>query len=498
MKNYLICVFILFQFVSYSQPGSLDATFGTGGKRYISMGGLPLSDIVTSTTIQSDGKILIGGYAYDLTTYGFALCRLKTDGSLDGSFGVDGKVITSFGNYEDKALGMVIQPDGKIILVGVTYNSTNNDVAMVRYNTNGTLDNSFGVSGKVVTPLGTNNDCGYAVALQTNGKIVVGGSVYNGSNYDFALMRYNSNGFLDNTFGSGGIATTDFGISTDEIYTIAIQNDGKIVAAGYTLQGTFYSIALARYNSNGSLDNSFNGIGKLITTLPYEAQAYTMLTQNDGKILIGGRTWQPESVILIRYSSNGSLDTSFGSGGIVATEIDGVYAWANSIKVQSDDKVLVAACSPSGQFILLRYNSNGTLDSGFDSDGIVMANLSGDYVSSTSVALQNDGKIVLAGNGMFFTIMRFNGGTINIDEQEYNSLISIYPIPAHNSFTISLNGQSSMVYGQLQIFDVMGRIAHEQSLNHKSEIITHKLSPGIYFLQVRAGQKVFTEKLVVE
>ena len=164
-----------------------------------------------------------------------------------------GKVTTAIGSSNDICNSIAIQSDGKIVAGGYSDNGTNNDFAVVRYNTNGSLDTTFNGTGKVTTAIGISGDGCYSIAIQSDGKIVAGGYSYNGTNNDFAVVRYNTNGSLDTTF-NGGIITTPIGISGDVCLSIAIQSDGKIVAGGYSYNGANYDFAVVRYNTNGSLD----------------------------------------------------------------------------------------------------------------------------------------------------------------------------------------------------------------------------------------------------
>ncbi len=229
--------------------------------------------MLTSLAIQPNGKIVVAGQAYNPNTGNtdFALARYNSNGSLDNSFDGDGKLTTDFFGSDDYASSLAIQPNGKIVVAGQTYNPNtfNSDFALARYNSNGTLDNSFDGDGKLTGFYLAGNTKFTAIALQTDGKIVVAGQAYNPNtgNYDFALARYNSNGSLDNSFDGDGKLTTDFNGYDDYATSLAIQTNGKIVVAGQAHNNnTGYSdFALARYNSNGTLDNSFDGDGKLTT-----------------------------------------------------------------------------------------------------------------------------------------------------------------------------------------------------------------------------------------
>jgi uncharacterized delta-60 repeat protein/RHS repeat-associated protein len=358
-----------------SSDGTLDSGFGSSGTvvTSISEPGLAGRRVMRGF----GGKI----YAAGTSSGDFALTRYNEDGSLDTAFGSSGVVTTSFGGT-DVAYGMAIQEDGKVILVG----SSSGSFAIARYNTDGTLDNSFDSDGKVTT---TGLGDAYGVAIQADGKIVVAGWV--GS--DFSVARYNSDGSLDTSFDGDGKLTTNIGTSHDEAYDVAIQSDGKIVVAGK--KGLSGSFALARYNTDGSLDTSFDSDG--IVTTSGTGDGYSLAIQPDGKILLAGE-FDGGGVIdfvIARYNTNGSLDTSFDADGKVTTDFGGSEG-AYSITLQNDGKIVAAGYKGTTHFALARYNSNGSLDTSFDTDGKLTTQI-GTSSYALSVMIQPDGKIVAAG-----------------------------------------------------------------------------------------------------
>jgi uncharacterized delta-60 repeat protein len=399
-------------------PGSLDGCFGTGGKVTTSIS--PSFDEAYAIAIQSDGKFVVAGGKGGYLDRDFALARYNTNGGLDTTFGTGGKVITTFAPSDDAAYGIAIQSDGKILLAG----GSSFDFAIARYNTNGSLDTTFDTDGKVITPITPNTtafqgeDFAKAIAIQNDGKIVLAGKTYNGpdlySAYDFALARYNTNGSLDTTFDTDGIVTTTFGVSSsDEAHAIAIQIDGKILVSG----GSDGEFALARYNSNGSLDPTFDTDGKVTT--PTVSNAYDIAVQSDGKIVLAGRSYNGTNYdfALARYNTNGSLDTTFDTDGKVITPIGSSADFAYDIAIQSDGKIVLAGESYNGtdyDFALARYNTNGSLDAIFGTGGKVTTTFgSSSSDRANGMVIQSDGKIVLAGesyNGTpdDFALARYN------------------------------------------------------------------------------------------
>src|SRR3990172_6011894 len=231
--------------------GSPDPTFGVNGIVTTDFDN-GSNDVGNAIALQPDGKIVVAGYGGQFI--GFTLARYNSDGSLDTTFDGDGKVAADFGSpYKAGLAALALQPDGKIIVAGQSSNGSNNDFTLVRYNNDGSPDVSFGANGKVTTDFGNSDDFCYAVALQPDGKIVMAGRSSNGNDFDFALARYNSDCSLDDAFGEAGKVIADFG--ADWGSAVVIQPDGRIlVSAGPTL---------ARYNSDGSLDTTFGQGGSL-------------------------------------------------------------------------------------------------------------------------------------------------------------------------------------------------------------------------------------------
>src|SRR5262245_40663464 len=235
-----------------------------------------------------------------------------TPGALDSSFGQGGKVTTSLGSGYNVAKALVQQPDGRLVAAGSGSNGSNNDYALARYNPDGSLDTTFNGTGKVTTAIGPGGDGAYDLALQPDGKLVAAGVSYNGANDDFSLVRYNSNGSLDTSFNGTGKVTTAIGSSYDDANALVLQPDGKLVAAGYTYNGSNYDFALVRYNPNGSLDSSFNGTGKVTTAIgPNQDTADALALQPDGKLVAAGSSVSGSDALLaiVRYNPNGTLDS---------------------------------------------------------------------------------------------------------------------------------------------------------------------------------------------
>jgi uncharacterized delta-60 repeat protein len=332
---------------------------------------------------------------------GAASAASAAPGDLDPSFGAGGKVTTNFGSGSNGGYGVALQADGKIVAVGRS--------GVARYNVDGGLDASFGSGGKVTTSFGS----AFAVAIQGDGKIVaVGATAPAGFCCLFAIARFNVDGSLDASFGSGGQVTTAFG-GDSEARAVAIQADGRIVVAGSKYDPFSPGLAIARYDSDGSLDASFGTGGKLTMSFGGVADSANAVgLQPDGKILLAGGGGSSNDFILARLNIDGSLDSSFGANGKVSTDFGGFDA-ARAVAIESDGKV-VAAGNGNNRFALARYNADGSLDSSFNGTGRVTTTFTGQNIeAANALALQDDGKIVAVGQAFLnfagnFVIARYN------------------------------------------------------------------------------------------
>jgi uncharacterized delta-60 repeat protein len=433
---------------AHALPEALDPTFGGDGIVTTRIGDTGDTEVAFAMARQLDGKLVVAGIWED----DFAVARYHADGSLDtdsdsdpGShFSDDGKIVTPMSADEtitaraDEARAVVIQPDGKIVVAGFANalpqsDGLSGDFALARYNPDGTLDNGFDGDGKVITSMGTSDGAAYALARQSDGKLVAAGRSESGSSSDFALARYNTDGSLDTSsdstpasaFDGDGKASADVSSTSnaDQAAAIAIQSDGKIVTAGLAnpTGGSFQEdFALARFNSDGTLDNGFDADGKVTTSISTSSnpsdEAHALVIQADGKLVAAGEAnMNPDNFALVRYNDNGTLDTTFDGDGKVTTSLSpvGNTSVAHGLALQGDGKLVAAGRAANfGQvpnsnvftfhndFALARYNTNGSLDTTFDADGRVTTEIAPTPQSDVAraVLVDPDGKAVAAGH----------------------------------------------------------------------------------------------------
>ncbi|PYT00621.1 MAG: hypothetical protein DMF63_06185 [Acidobacteria bacterium] len=405
LRSSLNLFLLLFLFTGISSnvpasPGDLDPTFSFDGISSDGIGSGTYND-GQAGAVQTDGKIVIAGRAqYGSANPTCGVSRYNPDGSIDTTFDFDGRAFVPV-NDSFHCWTMAIQPDGKIIVAGDRFGGTPRGFGLARFNPDGSLDNSFDGDGRVVTDVGSTTYRLSAIAIQPDGKIVAAGNVFTGATTDILLIRYNSDGSVDNSFDGDGKVITSVGTGTDEAHAVAIQADGKIVAAGYANSNSDFDFVLVRYNADGSLDSSFDTDGKVITHIGDASGAEAVTIQPDGKIVAAGEGGGgPNSEFAVaRYNLNGSLDTSFDMDGIVTTPMGTGYDFADDVKIQADGKILLTGDREQADdydFALARYNTDGSLDTSFDGDGKVTTNFGDDDVAVT-VSLQSNGKLVAVG-----------------------------------------------------------------------------------------------------
>jgi uncharacterized delta-60 repeat protein len=400
-------------FTTHAAPGNLDTTFGSGTGKVISAIGSG-EDTARALAVQPDGKIVVAGSCSNGSDDDLCIARYNANGTLDATFGSGGKVLTMVGEYGDNAYALAVQPDGKIVVAGSCYDLSY-EFCLARYSANGVLDATFGIDGKVITAATILEDSANALTIQPDGKLVVAGHCYHGGiGTDFCLARYSANGELDATFGSAGLVFTDLSTYDDKARALVVQSDGKILVAGSCPD----SFCLARYNANGVLDATFGSSGTVIA-FSGSSNGHVLALQHDGRIVVAGECYAVGwDFCLARFSANGALDPSFGSSGKVATPMGSGNDYVRALALQPDGKIVVAGHCVNGSntnFCLARYSASGALDTSFNTTGKVFSPIVASDSVATALALQPDGKIVVAGycsNGSNndFCVARYEGG----------------------------------------------------------------------------------------
>lgn len=380
--------------------GTIDSSYGKNGFS------VAVEMIDAAAALQSDGKIVVVGAT---TSFGsdFIVARFDTSGKLDAPFGNKGVTITDAGSETDALSSVVIQSNGKIVAGGLTSRNGINQFALIRYKKDGTIDSAYGSQGLVVTNFG--NACNInSIALQKDNKVVAVGNYNNGSTSDFAIARYLNTGALDLTFNGTGEVTSNFG-NSDNAISVALDTTGKIVVGGYYTDPSNNShFEIARYTTNGALDSSFNGSGVTGTNFGSNQEYLGAIAlQTNGEIIAGGNIWDGQSyseLAFARFNVDGSVDNSFGIGGQALDPMgSNDYDYLYSLTVAENGQILSGGYTMSNNwsyFTVIRLNPDGNLDSSFASDGNLLGYYPGNSISYLGAMVQTDGKIVVNGTSI--------------------------------------------------------------------------------------------------
>jgi uncharacterized delta-60 repeat protein len=402
--------------------GTPDAAFAGDGTSSVQIG--TGEGTAQAIAIQADNKLVVAGWSDSGGgNFDFTLLRLNSDGGLDNTFSGDGRQIVSLASI-DQAYDVALQADAKIVVVGSSQTGDNADFMVMRFTADGSLDPSFSGDGRLAQTLSAVSDTASAVAIQTDGRILVAGT--SGSNY--AIARFDSQGNPDPAFDAEGFYTGSFGNNTSSASAMALQEDGKIIVAGYGWSGSSWDFGIARHTATGALDTSFSSDGKLFISLDTGSTLLETVNaiaiQPDDKILLAGYTLGSGSGtrngVLIRLNADGTLDTGFGGGDGIVTLSSGIWCDFNSVMLQADGKIIAAGNNLDGlgKALIARFNADGSLDTTF-ADGGVLATLFSTGTSAIfDLAFAPNGQPVAVGNSYTgshdFGMLRLDGG---VDDQ---------------------------------------------------------------------------------
>ncbi|HEX6116934.1 MAG TPA: hypothetical protein VFY99_07515 [Solirubrobacterales bacterium] len=367
-------------------PGELDPTFGSGGTVVTDLGAI---EVITDVALQPDGKIVVAGSA----TGRILVARYNPDGSLDPTFSDDGFVVTSFGMGAG-GWSVALQPDGKIVVAGSTSTGPGpQNLALLRYNADGSLDASFDGDGMLFTDLGA-SEVSTGIALGPSGNIVVSARNFSGDPEDLVTVRYGSDGSLDGTYGAGGVATTDLG-GDERAESLVVEADGKVVVGGFIVGAGTADLVVARYSAIGAPDPTFDGDGVAIADSGAFDIGFSLAAQNDG-YLLGGlvAAGLNETPAIARFTNGGALDPGFAGGGFTLLDLGPEGQAPVNLLTQPDDSVLFTP--GTSDFEVGRLTPLGRLDPTFGTGGIASVDFGAD-AAINALALQPDGQIVGAG-----------------------------------------------------------------------------------------------------
>lgn len=434
----------------YNADGSPDASFGTNG---LVINKIPNSSNETRLysgvyfikVLEDGGFLTYGLRGVNSLAGNVLLCRYHANGSLDVSFGNNGYVDLS-GSPLTAATPIVIQEDNKIVVLSAQMNSSNNTMQfrVERLTVDGALDDSFATSGTAITDFGFQQNSPIALALQSDGKILASGNSGNGRNL---IARYNTNGSLDNSLDGDGRVVTLFGQANNNLL-VTVLPSGKIQLVGLTITAAGTHFSISQYNSNGSLDNTFDGDGRTLSLFNANEDSYfpsSAARQLDGKYVVTTTTVDVlnfinlENIVVRRYNADGTVDATFGTNGKVSTDLMEDSQTSKAVAVQDDGKVLLAGFSGFWNFNVLRYTATGELDTNFNDDGLITEKVESSNDNGRIVLHQNDGKILLIGHQNYNIINTIGSSDIAMARYlEDGSLDSSFGV----------NGKNVSVFGQ--------------------------------------------------
>lgn len=482
----LLLVFCLFvQSIGFTQPaGSLDLMFDADGVVTSSIG--TANAFATTMAIQADGKLLLCGSSNNGIDNDFTITRCLENGMPDPTFDLDGTVQLDINGGDDFPEGIVVRPDNqKIIVGGYSFNGLGFDFSLAQFLPDGSPDPEFGNNGKTFEPLGT-TAFAKGIALQKDGKIIIAGYSSQGTN-EFTLIRWLEDGSLDFDLDGDGIVTTPIGTNSATASCIIIQPDDKILVAGQAFNDTTFrwEAAVARYHVDGSLDETFEHDGiSILANFNKDLFINAIALDQEGKIIAAGYTGTSPSnnqFALMRFLPDGRPDSLFGTNGLLITPVSNQNNQANSILIQSDHKMMVGGTAEVGgvdQFALARYDREGSPDPTFGNDGIVTTSI-GLIAGLNSMLFDFTGRIVASGSSLNGTRFQFTAAryindvaTALHDPHIPISDIAIYPNLVRDVFDLqfTLTAEENI---SVELFDMQGQLV-------ASYLPGSKFQPGPY------------------
>lgn len=507
MTSRLTLVFCLFYFITVqAQVGSLDAGFSGDGKLTTAVNGG--TDVAYGVVVQGNNRIIAVGLTRIGGNDNFAIVRYLEDGTLDNSFSNDGKVDIDFEGGNDEARDVLVLGNGNILVAGTAVTGGGKDFAFALLDPEGKLVNSFGEDGKLTINFNNTNDVLSRIALHGDRIYAVGSSISNDVE-QYAIAAIKADGTMENAFSGDGKLVFDVDAGQDVATAIAIQSDDKLLVAGYTGIGFEKEFCVVRFKSDGSLDNSFSGDGIAIPDVGMiDDRAYGIAIQDNQKIVVAGSSYGETGYdfALVRLLMDGNIDIDFGEDGYTVETIGPFFDDARDMVLQPDGKILVtgyaAQAASDADFGLARFTRDGVLDNTFSGDGKVITIIgSGESEDEAhAIALQPDGKIVIAGEGenssgnVDFALARYISGIVTAIDQDGIVLeqLKLFPVPAHSTLNASFSINRERVL-EFSITDIAGRVLAVVQENKSFSAGHHTLSfnlpasisPATYFLCVK-------------
>ncbi|MBP9883163.1 MAG: T9SS type A sorting domain-containing protein [Chitinophagales bacterium] len=521
MKNIFVLftaaiALLLSTYLAVNAQPILDNTFSGDGYLLASPGG---NDYARAVLVQSNGRILTGGNTYDAGTYyDIHIIRTKPNGAIDNSFGTAGITKIPGGFLCDMAL----LPGGKIIVAGNGEGPTGHkNFTVYRLTKNGAIDNTFGTGGSVAVNIPNINMVCFDVVLQPDKKILLAGYIDDGSwgHHNMIIVRLKANGNPDSTFATNGMFTFLQNNKSSECNQLALQPDGKIVAAGCidTLNSVAvfeYDFAALRLNANGTLDNTFGEGGVVRADKGDTEIAYAVSVLSDERIVLGGSTdyFGNARFAALCLLPNGSIDTLFGTDGWSFSDFYGGNAGCYAMVAEPDDDIIMGGLvyiNAGSAIAITKLLSNGSPDNTFGNNGIDTSFYGTAGKACSDIALQSDNKIVITGffyapgTKRSFLIARYTNSATFMKPAAVASDfdVNIYPNPTSGAFVVALSNPLNEnttititnLLGQVVYADKLTSLGNQMSL---PIALSTDLPDGIYFVNIISGEQMVTKQFV--
>ncbi|HEY0045641.1 MAG TPA: T9SS type A sorting domain-containing protein [Flavobacterium sp.] len=489
-----------FGLVKYNFNGTLDATFDTDGIVTTKFE-YSTDELKKVLVLPNDQIIAIGTSRYKQPNNAYfsniVLSKYNSDGSLDTSFGDSGKVYSVFGENVYEIMNAFVQTDGKILVNAYYSVLLLNDIfyELIRYNPDGSLDTTFGTNGKIVTSQGN-----FTLINPIDGKLLFNSANYLPSgDYEHIIKRYNNDGIIDTAFGTNG--SVNYIVNSPYDLKFAFQQDGKILVSGTSYSSGFNTqFFTTRLTAVGGLDPTFGINGETIA--PVQGYVYSNFVQSDGKIVLVGTN---AGLTSVRYNSNGTIDTAYGLNGIASSTLDN-YNQINSAYLQPDNKIIIALSQYNAQqiandFKVKRINADGILDEDFGGSNGITTSFYPGYNEAFSIGLQSDNKIIVAGTtfdgiNKNFALTRFNNNVLDVAAiSENHTDFVIYPNPVKDLLNINLEEEVNIT--DYTIYNLVGQVISKK-LGNEPWVSTENLSKGIYMIQINTSNGSFNKKFIKE
>lgn len=514
----LAAMLLLGRISSAQTAGSLDTEFSMDGKHTVDYGYV---DLYKDVNFKSNGKIAAAGTSYgEFWDSSIKVTQYNNDGTIDVNFGTEGTFSYTL-NYETGVYAMALTPHDKILVAVITTGFAGGfAMLMFQLNEDGTLDSEFGTDGVRYHDLGTNDDIAYDMAIQDDCNILLAGTNTD-QNYNNVpvVVRFNEDGSLDSEFGTNGVASITVTAIENEFNSVCVQSDGKILAAGHIAVtiGT-YSLLVARFNDDGTTDNSYGDDGVLVMNINNQGEEFLdmVCTEDDDLILSGIMQSMDQfqfKAFAMKLDVHGNPVSTFGNNGFVQlgdTEEDTAYAMA----LQNDGKIILGGNTGqsipfNSNFGIWRLNADGTPDDTFGENGKISTDFNELPDQIEAFSIQNDGKLIAVGkarseNGQFdMAIARyFTTDVVGITESFTSGDVSVYPNPAISGTDIQIRAENNKIE-KIQLIDMKGNSVYNVELSpdkatQSFRVETQNLASGIYSLVLRfEGNSGYSKKIVV-